>query len=110
MADELAARADSRDGLKFVSAVVESESQEALRSLGSQVLHKLGEGVVTLGAALGDRASLVVFCSPGAIKAGHQAGKIVGELSGKIGGKGGGKPDFAMGGGKDVAKLSDVLI
>ena len=109
LADELAAKANSRDGLKFVSAVVESESQEALRSLGSQVLHKLGEGVVTLGAALGDRASLVVFCSPGAIKAGHQAGKIVGELSGKIGGKGGGKPDFAMGGGKEPSKLSQIL-
>ncbi|HYD84121.1 MAG TPA: DHHA1 domain-containing protein, partial [Opitutus sp.] len=61
------------------------------------------------GAALGDRASLVVFCSPAAIKAGHQAGKIVGELSTKIGGKGGGKPDFAMGGGKDPAKLAEVL-
>jgi alanyl-tRNA synthetase len=50
-----------------------------------------------------------VFCSPAAIKAGHQAGKIVGELSGKIGGKGGGKPDFAMGGGKDPGKLAEIL-
>jgi alanyl-tRNA synthetase len=89
--------------------VVASDSQEALRSLGSQILNKLGEGVVTLGAVLGDRASLVVFCSPAAIKAGHQAGKIVGELSGKMGGKGGGKPDFAMGGGKDPAKLAGIL-
>ena len=64
---------------------------------------------MTLGAALGDRASLVAFCSPAAIKAGHQAGKIVGELSGKIGGKGGGKPDFAMGGGKEPAKLAEIL-
>ena len=73
------------------------------------MLHKIGEGVVTLGAALGDRASLVAFCSPAAIKAGHQAGKIVGELSAKIGGKGGGKPDFAMGGGKDLEKLAAVF-
>ena len=109
LADELATKATSRDGLKFLSAVVESDSQESLRSLGSQVLHKLGEGVVTLGAALGDRASLVVFCSPAAVKAGHQAGKIVGELSGKMGGKGGGKPDFAMGGGKEPAKLTEIL-
>ncbi|HYP17882.1 MAG TPA: DHHA1 domain-containing protein, partial [Opitutus sp.] len=109
LADELAAKATARDGLKFVTAVVESDSQESLRSLGSQILHKLGEGVVTLGAALGDRAALVVYCSPAAIKAGHQAGKLVGELSAKIGGKGGGKPDFAMGGGKEPAKLADVL-
>ncbi len=109
LADDLAAKATTREGLKFVTAVVESDNQESLRSLGSQILHKLGEGVVTLGAALGDRASLVVYCSPAAIKAGHQAGKIVGELSAKIGGKGGGKPDFAMGGGKEPAKLAEVL-
>ena len=109
LADDLAAKAQTRDGLKFVSAVVTVGEAEALRSLGSQILHKLGEGVVTLGAAFGDRASLVVFCSPAAIKAGHQAGKIVAALSAQIGGKGGGKPDFAMGGGKDATKLAEVF-
>ncbi len=109
LADELAAKAIARDGLKFVSAVVPADNQEALRSLGSQVLAKLGDGVVQLGAVLGDKASLVAFCSPAAIKAGFQAGKIVGELSQKIGGKGGGKPDFAMGGGKEPGKLADAL-
>ncbi len=34
----------------------------------SGFLAKLGEGVVQLGAALGDKASLVAFCSPAAIK------------------------------------------
>jgi alanyl-tRNA synthetase len=109
LAEELAGKAATRDGLKFVSAVVVSDNQETLRSLGSQVLAKLGEGVVTLGAVLGERVALVVFCSPAAIKAGHQAGKLVNELSLQLGGKGGGKPDFAMGGGKDVAKLASVL-
>ncbi|MBA3850047.1 MAG: alanine--tRNA ligase, partial [Opitutus sp.] len=109
LAEELVASATTRDGLKFVSAVVTADSPEALRSLGSQTLNKLGEGVVVLGAAFGDKASVVAFCSPAAIKAGHQAGKIVGELSVKLGGKGGGKPDFAMGGGKEPGKLAEVL-
>ncbi|PAW68115.1 MAG: alanine--tRNA ligase [Opitutia bacterium Tous-C1TDCM] len=109
LADELAAKAVVRDGLKFVSAVVGVSEPEALRSLGSQVLAKLGDGVVQLGAAFGDKASLVAFCSPAAVKAGHQAGKIIQNLSAQIGGKGGGKPDFAMGGGKDVAQLGAVL-
>jgi len=109
LADELAAKAAERDGLKFVSGVVTVSDQETLRSLGSQVLAKLGEGVVQLGAALGDKASLVAFCSPAAIKAGHQAGKIIQTLSVQIGGKGGGKPDFAMGGGKDISKLAEIL-
>ncbi len=109
LADELAAKAVARDGLNFVSAVVSVDAPEALRSLGSQIISKIGEGVVTLGAAIGDKASVVAFCSPAAIKAGHQAGKLVNEISLKLGGKGGGKPDFAMGGGKDISKLAEVL-
>ena len=109
VADELAAAAVARDNLKFVSAVVVADAPEALRSLGAQVLAKIGEGVVQLGASFGDKASVVAFCSPAAVKAGHQAGKIVNELTQKLGGKGGGKPDFAMGGGKDVAKLAEVF-
>jgi alanyl-tRNA synthetase len=109
LADELIAKAVERDGLRFISAVVTVESPDALRALGSQVIAKLGEGVVRLGAAIGDKASVVAFASPAAIKAGHQAGKIVGELSAALGGKGGGKPDFAMGGGKEIAKLAEVL-
>lgn len=106
---ELAAAAVEKNGLKFVSAAVTVSEPEALRHLGSQVLARLGEGVVTLGAAFGDKTSLVAFCSPAAIKAGFQAGKLIGEIAGQLGGKGGGKPDFAMGGGKDAAKLEAVM-
>jgi alanyl-tRNA synthetase len=109
LADTLALKAVVKDGLKFVSAVVTAESPEALRSLGSQILAKLGDGVVQIGAAFGEKATVVAFCSPAAVKAGWQAGKIVSELSAKLGGKGGGKPDFAMGGGKEPGKLAEVL-
>jgi alanyl-tRNA synthetase len=109
LAEELAAAATTKDGLKWVSSVVVTESPETLRSLGSQTLNKIGEGVVQLGAVFGDKVSVVAFCSPTAIKAGVQAGKLIAELCAKLGGKGGGKPDFAMGGGKDAAKLADVL-
>jgi alanyl-tRNA synthetase len=109
LAAELAAAAVTSGGLRFVSAVVAADSPDSLRALGSQVLGQLGEGVVRLGAAFGDKATVVAFASPAAVKAGHQAGKMVNELSVLLGGKGGGKPDFAMGGGRDVAKLADVL-
>ncbi|MEO6874465.1 MAG: DHHA1 domain-containing protein, partial [Opitutaceae bacterium] len=109
LAEELAAKATERDGLKFVTAVVSVDTPESLRSLGSQILAKVGEGMVTVGAVFEGRASLAIFCSPAAIKAGHQAGKRVSELAAKLDGKGGGKPDFAMGGGKNGAKLAEVL-
>jgi alanyl-tRNA synthetase len=110
LAVDLAAGAVEKDGLKRVVARVEVGDPNALRALGSQVLGKLGEGIVILGAAFGaDKVSVAAFCSPAAVKAGHQAGKIVGEVCGKLGGKGGGKPDFAMGGGKDAASLDGAL-
>ena len=108
-AESLAEQAVVRGPLKFVSAVVSVDSPATLRSLGSQVLARLGEGVVQLGAVLQDKASLVAYCSPAAIAAGHQAGRLVQALSAQLGGKGGGKPDFAMGGGRETAKLGDVL-
>jgi len=109
LADELIAKATEKDGLRFVSAVVTADAPDTLRSLGSQILAKLGEGVVTLGATFGDKVTVLAFCSPAAIKAGHQAGRIVADLTSKLGGKGGGKPDFAMGGGKDASKLAEVI-
>jgi alanyl-tRNA synthetase len=110
LADELATTAVSRDGLMWVSAVVTAENQDALRSLGSQVLHKVGTGaVVQLGAVFDGKVSIVAYCSTEAIKAGQAAGKLIGALAGKLGGKGGGKPDYAQGGGGDATKLADAL-
>jgi len=109
LAEELAATATTKDGIKWVSAVVTADSPDALRSLGSQVLNKLGDGAVQLGATFEGKVSLVAYCSPAAIKAGHQAGKLIGAITAKLGGKGGGKPDFAMGGGGDATKLAEIL-
>jgi alanyl-tRNA synthetase len=110
LAEELAAAAVAKDGLRWVSAVVTADNQDALRSLGSQVLHKVGAGaVVQLGALLDGKVAVVAYCSPEAIKAGQAAGKLICALATKLGGKGGGKPDYAQGGGGDASKLADAL-
>ncbi len=110
LAEELAAAAVAKDGLRWVSAVVTADSQDALRSLGSQVLNKVGPGaVVQLGTLLEGKVSLVAYCSPEAIKAGQAAGKLIAALATRLGGKGGGKPDYAQGGGGDATKLAEAL-
>jgi alanyl-tRNA synthetase len=109
LADRLAAEAGALAGLRAVAAVVAAADPDALRSLGAQVLSKLGEGVAVLGADIDSKACVVVFCSPAAVKAGFNAGAIVRDVSQKLGGKGGGKPDFAMGGGREVSRLADAL-
>ena len=65
--------------------------------------------LATVKEKFGDKASLVAGCSPAAIKAGHQAGKIIQTIAPIVGGKGGGKPDHARGDGKDATKLDEAL-
>ncbi|HEY1765564.1 MAG TPA: alanine--tRNA ligase [Opitutaceae bacterium] len=109
LAADLAAKAVPHQGLKLISAQVAIDTPDALRALGAQVQSKLGEGMVVLAAIIGDKASVVAFCSPAAVAAGHNAGKIVGALSAQLGGKGGGKPDFAMGGGRETSRVTEAL-
>lgn len=109
LADDLIATAVDKEGLRWISRRVEAANPNALRALGSQIISQLENGVVILGAAFGEKVSVVAFCSPAAISAGHQAGKLVSARSIALGGKGGGKPDFAMGGGRDASQLDAVL-
>ena len=109
LANDLVKTATESDGLRIVRAEVQASDPNALRQLGANVLGKLGEGIVVLGAKVKGKASIVAFCSKGAIGAGHKAGDIVRELTIKLDGKGGGKPDFAMGGGTNVTKLEEVI-
>jgi alanyl-tRNA synthetase len=108
-ADELVRGAEVRGSLKVVKATVGVPDTDALRAMGSQVLSKLGEGVVVLASSIEGKVAVAAFCSAGAVAAGHNAGAIVREICQKLGGKGGGKPDFAMGGGRDAARLAEAL-
>ncbi|MDX2110065.1 MAG: alanine--tRNA ligase [Verrucomicrobiota bacterium] len=109
LADELVASAKAVGAVKVVAKVVSVENTEALRTLVGIVGKKLGEGAVVLGAEIEGKASVAAVCSTSANAAGLKAGDIVRDLCTKLGGKGGGKPDFAMGGGKDVAELANVV-
>ncbi|MEZ5417831.1 MAG: alanine--tRNA ligase [Vicinamibacterales bacterium] len=83
--------------------------REALRSLADLTKSKLKEGVVFLAGPTGDgRVAMVAASTPGAAKK-APAGAIVKHLAPLVGGGGGGRPDFAEAGGKDPAKLSELL-
>jgi len=74
----------------------------------SDALKSLFSGIVVLGASGNASVALIATVSP---EHQHriQAGKIIQSIAPLVGGKGGGKPDFARGGGKDVARLNDAL-
>ena len=66
-------------------------------------------GIVVLAATGGGSVALIASVAKehqGKV----QAGKIIQSIAPIVGGKGGGKPDFARGGGKDVAKVDAALV
>ncbi len=65
-------------------------------------------GVIVLAATGG--GSVALIANVGKEHQGRvQAGKIIQTIAPIVGGKGGGKPDFARGGGKDVAQVDAAL-
>ncbi len=65
-------------------------------------------GIVVLATTGGSNVALIASVSK-EHQAKVQAGKIIQAIAPIVGGKGGGKPDFARGGGKDVAKVDAAL-
>jgi alanyl-tRNA synthetase len=72
------------------------------------VRRTLGSGIVILGRADGDKASILVAVTDD-LKARIGAGDLVKELAGIIGGGGGGRSDIAEAGGKDPSRLDEAL-
>jgi alanyl-tRNA synthetase len=108
-ADELVASAHDVNGVKVVSARSELADQRELMDLGAQVRDKLGEAVVVLGGAAGEKVALVALASPGPIGAGLSAQEVVRAAAQVVGGGGGGRDDAAQAGGRDPAKLDQAL-
>ncbi|WP_380680118.1 alanine--tRNA ligase [Salinigranum sp. GCM10025319] len=91
------------DGTSVVVQRLDGDADE-LRATANALVD---EGkVAVLGSAAGGSALFVVGVPDGV---GVNAGEVVGELASKVGGGGGGPPDFAQGGGPEVAKLDAVL-
>jgi alanyl-tRNA synthetase len=96
------------NGVKLITRRVEGLEKAALRGLADSLRDRLGSGVVVLASALDDRVSLVVSVSRD-LTSRVQAGRLVKELAPIVGGGGGGRPDFAEAGGKNPAKIEELL-
>jgi len=110
--DELVAKAASPEivaGVKLLVARVDGLASQEARVLADGLRGTLGSGVVILGRAEGDKASILVAVTDD-LKARIGAGDLVKELARIIGGGGGGRSDMAEAGGKEPARLDDALL
>lgn len=106
---ELLGQAKAVGSLRLVTADIEGAKPDTLRSMGDQARGNSPELVAVLSAVADGKASILVACGADAVKAGAHAGKLVKELTALAGGSGGGRPDSAMGGTSELAKLEDAL-
>jgi alanyl-tRNA synthetase len=81
---------------------------KTLRDTMDKLKDKLKTAVIVLAAVDGDKVQIaagVTADSVGKVK----AGELVNFIAAQVGGKGGGKPDMAMAGGTEPAKLPAAL-
>lgn len=88
---------------------VDGTTPDALRKMGDELKEKSGNTVGIIASVLGDKASIVAVSAKDAVAMGVKAGDLVREVAKLAGGGGGGRPDSAMAGAKDIAKLDDAL-
>ena len=101
------------DGITVVTGRLDRASMDDLQDLGQQLRDKLGMGAVgVLGSegADGEKAYVVATVADDLVDQGRlSAGDLVGTLGQRLGGGGGGRPSLASAGGRDTAKLDEVL-
>jgi alanyl-tRNA synthetase len=95
-------------GVKLVRRKVADLDKDALRGLADSLKATIGSGVVVLASANGDKVQIVVAVTPDLTDR-VKAGQIVKEIAPIVGGGGGGRPDFAEAGGKQPARIDEML-
>ncbi|MEQ1440493.1 alanine--tRNA ligase [Fontimonas sp. SYSU GA230001] len=105
---DLASQAREVKGVKVLAARVEGVDGGELRGLMDQLKSRLGSAVILLGAASGDKVSLIAGVTAdltGRVK----AGELVNFVAAQVGGKGGGRPDMAQAGGTQPQHLPGAI-
>lgn len=95
--------------LEVFTARIDGSTPDALRSMGDDLKASNDNAVAIIAGANGEKATIVAICGKNAVAKGVKAGDIVREVAKLAGGGGGGRPDSAMAGAKDVAKLDDAI-
>ena len=96
------------NGIKVLAARLDGVDAKSLPNSLDQLKSRLGTGVVVLGAADGDKVTLIAGVTNDLTDR-VQAGPLVNHVAQQVGGKGGGRADMARAGGKDASALNEAL-
>lgn len=107
--ESLFANAREIGGTSLIIAGFDGVAPDVLRKMIDKAREAREDCVAVLYAVNGEKASIAVGATKKAVQKGVHAGKLVKGLTALVGGSGGGKPDSAMGGATEIAKLDDAM-
>lgn len=107
--DDLARMAVQVGPAKLVAAAVPGADRATLSALADELVAKVPDAVVVLGAETDGKVALVCKVADRLIARGAHAGEIVKRVAAVCGGGGGGRPHFAEAGARDASKLDEAL-
>ena len=94
---------------KVMQYKMQGADANVVRSICADIIEREPSAVIVIGSVTDGKATICCGCGKNARNNGAMAGKIVKAVSQLAGGNGGGKPDIAMAGAKDVARLDSAL-
>ncbi|MCI0596067.1 MAG: alanine--tRNA ligase, partial [candidate division Zixibacteria bacterium] len=97
------------NGIKVVATELDVENRQVLMDSADLIVNAKEKIAGVLAAVLDSDIALVAAVSKPALES-LKAPDLVKEVAVRLGGTGGGRPHLAQGGGKDKAKLSQVLL
>ena len=107
--DGILASAKPVGSIKLITARLDDMQIDAARALADDIKANCADTVAIIAVASADKLNFIAVAGKDALAAGAHAGKLVGSIAAICGGKGGGRPDSAMAGGKDIAKIDEAF-
>jgi len=107
--DSILSGAKTVGSVRLITAVLEEMQPDAARSLADEIKARYADAVAVLALNTPEKLNFLAVAGKDAVAAGAHAGKLVGAVAQITGGKGGGRPDNAMAGGQDRAKIDEAL-
>ncbi len=107
--DDLMSKAVTVKSVRLVTADLGESALDAARTLADEIKARFDDVVAVLAIKKADGVQFIAVAGKDAVVAGAHAGKLVGAVAAVTGGKGGGRPDNAMAGCKEVARVAEAL-
>jgi alanyl-tRNA synthetase len=96
-------------GIKVVVGKMDRADVELLKGATDHLKSLHSPFAALLSSESDDKISFVVAASDELVRRGFHSGKIVKDIAALVQGNGGGRPDFAVGGGKMLAKKKEAI-